>query len=85
MKREINFILKNHTWDIIDRPPRTKSITAKWIYKIKGGPFGILNKLKAPLVARGFQQEKIDYHDIFALIVRWSTIQTIFAFASKFN
>ena len=37
-------------------------------------------------MARGFQQtEGIDFLEIFALVVRWSTIQTILAIATRFS
>ena len=43
---------------------------------------GEIDKLKARIVARGFQQQQgIDYQDIFAPVARWSTILLIFALA----
>ena len=61
-------------------------ITAKWIYRIKKGPSGTPDKLKARIEARGFQQKDgIDYIEIFAPVVRWSTIRIIFSLAAKYN
>ena len=74
-KKEIDSILRNHTWDVVDRPTNKKPITGKWLFKTKKRPIGVPAKLKARVVARGFQQhEGIDYTDIFAPVVRWSTI-----------
>ena len=84
IESEIHSILKNKTWDVIDRPAGGKPITAKWIFRTKRDTEGIVRKLKARLVARGFQQEEgIDYHDIFAPVVKWSTILLILALAAK--
>ena len=45
---------------------------------------GTVSKFKARVVAKGFQQQEgIDYDDVFALVVRWSTIRAILAFAAK--
>jgi histone deacetylase 1/2 len=79
---EVQSILKNKTWDVIDRPPDRKPISAKWIFKVKQN--NDTTKLKARIVARGFQQrEGVDYQDIFAPVVRWSTIRIILALAAK--
>jgi hypothetical protein len=81
---EVDSILRNQTWKIVDQSNGKTPITAKWIFKIKKGSSGKVYKLKAQLVARGFQQKVgIDYNDIFAPVVQWSTIRTIFALAAQ--
>jgi hypothetical protein len=86
MKKEINSIYKNNTWKIVDRPAGKTPIMAKWIYKLKKDSSGNLSKLKARIVARGFQQtEEVDFSEIFAPVVRWSTIRTILALAARFS
>jgi len=83
---EITSILKNRTWDVVDRPSNRKPITAKWLFKLKKNARGEINKRKARIVARGFQQkEGVDYNDIFAPVVKWSTILAIIALAAKYN
>ena len=83
---KVNSIIKNNTWDIIDRPTNRTPITAKWLFKVKKDAQGKINKLKARLVAKGFQQQEgIDYNDIFAPVVKWSTILTVFALAAKYG
>jgi hypothetical protein len=37
MTDEINSIIKNHTWDLVNPPPGVKAISCKWIYKVKDG------------------------------------------------
>ena len=55
MEQEINAILKNNIWEIVDRPAKKSPITAKWIYKLKKDSSGNISKLKARIVTRGFQ------------------------------
>ena len=50
-------------------------VTLKWLYKIKHGFDGSVEKYKARFVARGFSQKGgIDYDDIFAPMARYTTI-----------
>lgn len=45
-----------------------------------------MEKLKAKIVARGFEQlHGLDYMETFALVVKWSTIQLVCALASQCN
>ena len=70
----------------MDRPEQKVSITAKWIYKLKKDTNGVVTKLKARIVARGFQQiEGVTFSEIFASVVRWSTIRTILALAANYS
>ena len=84
IQNEVDSIIKNKTWTVTDRPTGYKPITAKWLFKIKRHSNGLINKLKARIVARGFQQkEGTDYSEVFAPVVRWSTILTVLALAAK--
>ena len=79
-------ILKNKTWTVTDRPTGHKPITTKWLFKIKRHSNGLINKLKAQIVARGFKQkEGTDYNEVFAPVIKWSTILIVLALAAKQN
>jgi len=54
MESEYNSIMKNKTWDLVDRPTKRKVIDTKWVYKVKYKSDGNLEKYKARLVAQGF-------------------------------
>jgi hypothetical protein len=60
MLEEYRSIIKNNVWDIVLRP-KDKSVSSKWIYKIKHVDDGSVEKFKEIFVARGFtQKEGID-------------------------
>ena len=64
MAEEIAALERTGTWDLVSLPPRVRPITCKWVYKIKTRSDGSLERYKAHLVARGFQQEHgRDYDD----------------------
>ena len=69
MHEEHESIMKNDVWDVVPRPEDKVVVTSKWLYKIKHGSDGSVEKFKARFIARGFsQKEGIDYDDIFALV-----------------
>ena len=53
---EIQSIVSNGIWELVDVPPRCLTVGCKWIFKKKLNPDGTINKYKARLVAKGFTQ-----------------------------
>jgi len=47
---EIESIIKNKTWDLVDLPNGAKAIGLKWVFKIKRNSDGSINKYKSRLV-----------------------------------
>lgn len=82
MENEIESIYKNDTWDLDLLPPDRKAIATKWVYRVKTNADGSTAKLKAGLVAKGFQQKPgQDYIETFAPVVEWNTLRSITALA----
>nr|GEU38957.1 hypothetical protein [Tanacetum cinerariifolium] len=55
MNQEMNALLRNGTWEFVDRPKDRKSIGSKWIYKIKFQSSGEIDRFKARLSWHIFQ------------------------------
>lgn len=60
-------LLKNGTWQLVDRPKEQRIVNCKWIFKRKEGIPGVeMARYKARLVASAFtQKEDDDYSDLF--------------------
>ena len=62
IKSEVDSIMQNHTWELVDLPPGCKPLGSKWIFTRKMKTDGSIDKYKARLVIQGFRQKKgIDY------------------------
>ena len=83
---EVESILQNHTWELVDIPPGSKPIGCKWIFKRKLKADGSVDKYKARLVAKGYRQkEGLDYFDTYSPVSRITSIRTLIAIASLNN
>ena len=83
---EMDSILSNNTWMLVNLPPGSKPIGCKWVFRRKYNTDGSIQTFKARLVAKGFRQkEGIDYFDTYAPVARISSIRVIFALASIHN
>ena len=66
-EEEIESIVKNKTWDLVDLPYGAKPTDLKGVFKIKRNSDGTINKFKARLVAKRYvQQHGIDFDEVFA-------------------
>ncbi|KAI3713826.1 hypothetical protein L1987_72412 [Smallanthus sonchifolius] len=84
MESEIQSIMKNNTWELVDPPKGTKPIGVKWLFKTKRNERGEVDKYKARLVVKGYAQRKgIDYDEIYAPVARWDTVRSIVAIAAQ--
>jgi hypothetical protein len=78
MTEEIAALKRTDTCDLMPCPSRVCPITCKWVYKVKTCSNGSLERYKACLVARGFQQEQgQDYDETFAPVAHMITIHTL--------
>ena len=83
MVEEYQSIMKNDVWEIVPRPEGKSVVTSKWLYKIKHGADGSIEKYKARFVVKGFsQKERVDYDETFAPMARYTSIKSIIAIAS---
>jgi hypothetical protein len=54
VRNEMDSILSNGTWELVDRPNGCKPVGCKWVFKKKFRPDGTIDKYKARLVVMGY-------------------------------
>lgn len=69
--------MDNNTWKLTPSHNK-KAIGCKWVFKLKFHSNGTIERYKARIIAKGFNQtEDIDYSETFSLIVNMTTIWTL--------
>jgi hypothetical protein len=83
MQEEHDSLVVNNTWSLVPLPKGKNPISCKWVFKIKHGIDGEVERYKARLMARGFIQTfGVDYNKTFALVAKFVSIRCIFALAA---
>jgi hypothetical protein len=72
--------MANNTWTLVLVPIGRIPISCKWVFKIKQGTNGDVERYKARLVARGFTQTYgVDYNKTFTPVAKFTFIHSILA------
>ena len=80
---EVNSLISNKTWKLVELPPGCKTIGCKWVLWKKLKPDGTIDKFKARLVAKRFKQETdLDFFDTFSPVTRITSITLLIAIAA---
>lgn len=82
MEVEFNALQKNNTWYLVPPKPNLNIIDCKWVFKLKRKADGSVDRYKARIVAKGFEQRfGIDYEETFSLVVKPTTIRVLLSLA----
>ena len=83
----MNALTANEIWKLIERSKNVENvIISKWIFKVKYIFTKKIDRYKARLVVRSFNQmQNIDYDEIFSSTLRLKLLQMLLAFAAHFD
>lgn len=84
MVEELNAMERNKVWRKADLPPGKKLVETKWIFKTKRSQYGVIDRYKARIVARGFTQKPgEDYSETFAPVSRYESLRILLAISAS--
>ena len=84
MDEEMDTLIKMNCFELVDRPLDKPVIGCRWVYKVKKGKNGEVERFKARLVAQGFAQEYgVNFFETYAPVVKCSTLRLLMAIAVK--
>lgn len=76
MDAELEALSDNQTWILTELPQGKRPIGCKWVYKVKLNPDGSVERYKARLVTKGFnQQYDINYTEVFSPMAKMITVR----------
>ena len=79
MQSEYDSLVKNGTFELVDKPKDGNVIDVKWVFALKKDDLGNIVRYKARLVARGFKQIKgLDFDETFAPVINQHSIHLLF-------
>lgn len=78
MGEEYDTLMITETWDLVPPDDDIQPLGCKWLFRTKLNADGSLDKLKACVVAKGYeQQEEIDYVETYSPVVRTATVRAV--------
>ncbi|GJX53248.1 retrotransposon protein, putative, ty1-copia subclass [Tanacetum coccineum] len=86
MNAEIQSMMDNMVWVLVDLPPDCKTVGSKWIFKKKTDMDGIVHTYKARLIAKGYTQlYGVDYEETFSPVADIRAIRILISIAAFYD
>ncbi|GJT13547.1 retrotransposon protein, putative, ty1-copia subclass [Tanacetum coccineum] len=86
MNAEIQSMMDNNVWVLVDLPPGCKTVGSKWLFKKKTDMDGIVHVYKARLVAKGYTQlYGVDYEETFSPVADIRAIRILISIAAYYD
>lgn len=83
MQAQLATLDKIGTWQLVDLPSEVKPIGWRWVYKIKHRGNGRIERSKAILVAKSYNQiEGLDYSYTYSLVAKITIFRLVIALTS---
>jgi hypothetical protein len=80
---ELNSLIQNGTWELVDRPLNTPIVRPKWVFKVKRDKNNVPYRLKSRLVAMGnTQTHGIDYDATYSPVISIDTLRYVIAYTN---
>ncbi|GJR58706.1 retrotransposon protein, putative, ty1-copia subclass [Tanacetum coccineum] len=86
MNAEMQSMIDNMVWVLVDLPPNCKTVGSKWLFKIKTDLDGNVHTYKARLAAKGYTQlYEVDYEETFSPVADIRAIRILISIAAFYD
>ena len=86
IKSEIDSIIQNHAWELVNLPQGCNPLSSEWFFKKKRKVDGSIDKHKARVVIKGYKQtEGLDYFNTYSPVMRIHFIRMVQAITALRN